>query len=389
MRVMFVSHVSKKYGACRSLLTLIDGLLKKEGVKVHVIIPNKGEITEDFENRGIDYSIIPIKSWVSDKNTLLLKKILRFFFNLIISFIVALKAIFWTADIVYTNSSVTPVGAIAAFLSRKPHIWHIREFGEEDYGLAFDFGGKLSMKLIDILSFKIIVISEALRKKYANYISPTKIQRIYNAVYLNRLNDNMNIISNDSYKVNVTNSKIHRIVIVGLINPCKGQIDAVLAVSELLKYGTEVELNIIGDGDPNYVNLLKQTISKNRIGKNVRLLGYMNDIVPILKLADIVLVCSRSEAFGRVTIEAMSAGKPVIGTRSGATPELIKEGFNGLLYEYGNYKELARKIKYLVDEPEKARKMGENGFREATTKFGVAEHINNIFSVIQQAVNKC
>lgn len=385
---MFVSHVSKKYGACRSLLTLIDGLLKKEGVKVHVIIPNKGEIIEDFENRGIDYSIIPIKSWVSDKNTLLLKKILRFFFNLIISFIVALKAIFWATDIIYTNSSVTPVGAIAAFLSRKPHVWHIREFGEEDYELAFDFGEKLSMKLIGILSFKIIVISEALRKKYANYISPIKIQRIYNAVYLNKLDGSMNIISNDSYKVNATNSKIHRIVIVGLVNPCKGQMDAVLAVSELLKYGIEVELDIIGEGDQNYVNLLKQTVSENRIDKNVRLLGYMNNIVPILKLADIVLVCSRSEAFGRVTIEAMSVGKPVIGTRSGATPELIKEGFNGLLYEYGNYKELARKVKYLIDEPEKARKMGENGFREAITKFGVAEHINNIFSVIQQAVNK-
>ena len=56
-----------------------------------------------------------------------------------------------------------------------------------------------------------------------------------------------------------------------------------------------------------------------------------------MSIADVILVCSQWEAFGRITVEAMLTGKAVIASANGGTTELIKDGENGLLYTYGNY----------------------------------------------------
>ena len=74
--------------------------------------------------------------------------------------------------------------------------------------------------------------------------------------------------------------------------------------------------------------------------------------------ANVVLVCSRNEAFGRVTVEGMLAGRPVVGARCAATAELIEDGVNGFLYAHGNAKDLAEKIHFLYDHPDIANDTG-------------------------------
>jgi len=85
----------------------------------------------------------------------------------------------------------------------------------------------------------------------------------------------------------------------------------------------------VGNGDSKYLRQIKQVVVQNGIEEYVELTDYTDD--PGMDSGNIILVCSRSEAFGRVTVEGMLCGKPIIGARSGATPELVKEGFNGLL----------------------------------------------------------
>lgn len=75
---------------------------------------------------------------------------------------------------------------------------------------------------------------------------------------------------------------------------------------------------------------------------------------------DVAMMCSRAGALGRVTAEAMLAGKPVVGARSGATSELLREGFNGLLCAPGDLQELAQRLRFLFKHPEAARQMGAN-----------------------------
>ena len=185
MKVLLVSHVSNKYGAGRSLLSLIDGLHQK-GVECYVITPpkksDKGSLIKELKKRNVKCNELRIYSWTfTDKKGW--KHILCSVWNLLASVIIAVKAYFWKVDIIHTNSSIIPVGALAALLIRKPHIWHIREFGPEDYGLRFTLGEPLSIWLMNKLSFRIIVISKALRKKYSHYILQEKLRTIYNPAH--------------------------------------------------------------------------------------------------------------------------------------------------------------------------------------------------------------
>jgi len=379
MKVVFVSHVSNKYGAGRSLLCLIDGLLQK-GVECYVIMPRCGPMVEELKNRGIKYGVLPFKNWTSI-GRMTLRQILRNGWSLFMSLIIAIKAYFWKVDIIYTNSSVTPVGAFVSFLLKKPHIWHIREFVEEHYGLSFSLGKLFTMKLIKQLSFRVIVISEALRQKYSQYIPAQKLKMVYNPVSItNKVSGNSKIKHNPGVPM------IPTLLIVGCVYPSKGQIDAVLAVADIVRQGIQVKLKIVGDTVPEYLEQLKQIVVKNEIDRQVEFIKYTDNIASLYNSADIILVCSRWEAFGRTTVEGMLFKKPVIGALSGATPELIKENFNGLLYEAGNHRELAEKIKYLIKHTERAKQMGKNGFKEASEKYTIEKSTNQVYKIFQEAI---
>lgn len=381
MRVIFISHVSNLYGAGRSLLGFIDGLLRK-GVQCYVIMPRDGPLVQCLKERRVEYKIIPFKDWVSTESSLW-RPIARMFFNLLSTTAIAVQARAWHADVIYTNSIVTPVGAFAALLVRRPHIWHIREFAEEHFGFFFDFGAKLSLKLIQRLSFRVITTSDALKSKCVQDITALKVQRVYNPVELCNGPQNDTDETQRAYK-----GRIPVLTIVGRVYPMKGQKDAVLAVAELVKQDIHVRLRLVGDGDAKYLEELKRILTQNDLDANVEFMGYIDDPFPIMRSADIILVCSQWEAFGRATVEGMLAGKPVVGARSGATPELIKDGFNGLLYEPGNYQDLAEKIRYLIDHPKEAKQMGVNGFEWASKEFTVEKCASQVFDVLQEAVQR-
>ncbi|GFP22375.1 hypothetical protein HKBW3S06_01603, partial [Candidatus Hakubella thermalkaliphila] len=93
-------------------------------------------------------------------------------------------------------------------------------------------------------------------------------------------------------------------------------------------------------------------------------------------------------AFGRVTVEGMLLKKPVIGARGGATPELIQEDFTGLLYTPGDHKELDKKIRYLIDNPEIARRISENAYRWAKERSTIARYTEQVLDVLREALHR-
>ena len=124
-------------------------------------------------------------------------------------------------------------------------------------------------------------------------------------------------------------------------------------------------------------------VSEHNLQARVKFFGQVDNALPYIQQADVLLLCSRCEAFARVVIEAMKAGKPVIGTSSGGTVEQITEGFNGLLYEPQNYRELAEKIRYLYHHPDKVQEMGgqaQKWARQNFTRDRYQEKIKEVFA---------
>jgi len=102
----------------------------------------------------------------------------------------------------------------------------------------------------------------------------------------------------------------------------------------------------------------------------VDLLDYADDLSEFYGSGHALLMCSRHEALGRVTIEAMAHGLPVIGRAEGGTLEVIEDGSTGLLYDKGP-EELAVRMLQLIRDPEGAREMATAAMRDVAVRFTV------------------
>ena len=378
MKVCFISHSSAKGGAERALLELLEAL-KGNGVECCVLLPSDGPLVNELKKLGVDFCTLPYKWWMGVK-TPFWKRLGRTVINLAVTIPVAMKIKRWKCDVVYTNTITVCVGAFAAPLVRLPHVWHIHEFGYEDHRLVFDLREKLSLWLMNRLSYVFIANSNAVAQKYAQHIPPHKLKMVYQSVSVKQrfLNSQVSFSEQPDKEAGI------RCVIVGALQEGKRQEEAILAIGELVHAGIDAELFIVGHGNLKYQDYLQKLVSENELDRYVKFIGYVENPFPFVKSADVVLMCSRNEAFGRVTVEAIKIGKPVIGARSGGTIELIRDGFNGFLYTPGDYKELAAKIKYLYEHPDVVRDMGKNGLQWTKEYFTQERYGEEVLTILQQ-----
>jgi hypothetical protein len=151
-----------------------------------------------------------------------------------------------------------------------------------------------------------------------------------------------------------------RLICAGHVVNLKGQEDAVLAVIQLARSrNRNAELAIVGSGHAPYLSNLERMVAEAEVEDRVHFVGYRENVLPYLAQADVLLLCSRLEAFGRVTVEAMLMQRPVIATNTGGTMEIVVDGETGLLYEPGNIQQLVAQIERLMDNSRLRRELTE------------------------------
>ena len=174
---------------------------------------------------------------------------------------------------------------------------------------------------------------------------------------------------------------------VGSVHPLKRQDEAITALLEVVRRGINAQLLIVGDGPKRFRAALHQLVEDYGLTQRVKFVGYSENPIHIMRMADVVLMCSRWEAFGRATVEAMLAGKPVIGTaNSGGTAELIQDGITGLLYKAGDHDELASKIQFLYENPEEKLKLGSTAHLWATGRFTQERYAKEILTLLNKVL---
>lgn len=329
MKICLVAHLNDLSGANRSLLDLAKGLSNHN--KVTVVVPRKGELYEALQENKVNVKVIYSATWVYKKDEKIIKKITKRIINWLAEISFLLFFCFEKFDLVHYNSYVYGAGAKAALKMKIPYTWHIRELPEENFNLVF-FNKKKSVEIISH-SQCIITISEFMKEAVKITFGNKKIHVVYNGIMpLGK--------DNDDEKEMV----LEDIVIIGAIAEDKGQIDAIRAIKILHKNGIEKKLYIVGKvTDENYYLKICKEITDD-IKYLIVFSGYHSDLLPFRKKNQLILICSKAEAFGRVTIEAMNYGQVVVGADTGATPEIITDGYNGFLYKQGDCHDLADKI---------------------------------------------
>ncbi|WP_254772534.1 glycosyltransferase family 4 protein [Nitrosospira multiformis] len=360
-----------------ALLELLQGL-HKLGVECLVFVPKKGPLLSDLDELGIKWRQLNYHWWWKPKGKALPLRILRTLQGLIAALRMAWLIQNWNCDLVYTNTIAVNTGALAAWIIRKPHIWHLHESAYRNPDLKFDVGNRCAAFLINRLSALIVVVSHSIANEYSRYIKLERMHVIYQSISVSGSNDNKSYLDLKKNKF--------QCVIVGSLQPAKGQDGAISAIAEVVRRGIDAHLVLVGDSKVCFRAELERQVKTQGLEHRVHFIGYSKDPIRFIRMADVVLTCSRWEAFSRVTIEAMLAGKAVISSGRGGTIELIRNGENGLLYEWGNHIQLANKIQFLYENPNERYRLGTTAHAWAQRRFTQERYANEVFDLLSKVV---
>lgn len=130
-------------------------------------------------------------------------------------------------------------------------------------------------------------------------------------------------------------------------------LEVLLETFKIIQDQHQIYLLIVGGGD-------QKDIKKFEEVKNVRVTGFISDVVPYLQATDIFVMPSLTETTSLATLEAMACGLPVITTKVGFLQEYIIKNENGLLFPKGNVPNLKLQLKKLLDRPQLRKTLGKN-----------------------------
>lgn len=383
MNVLFITDPGVVGGATRSLVDVVTSLAK-QGIKPIVCTSDDNELNAELSDLGIENFAshhrsvmdVPPKSWWKRSIKFAIKKIDYFLSIPCVMRRIEKYIDFSEIDIIHTNSARNDIGCILAKKYKIPHIVHIREFGQEDFGCVCyrnNFYG-----FINKYTNKFIAISNAVRDSWIKKgLAENKIKVIYNGI------DNDDI-STTSIETMLSNVDLHGIIAGGICE-AKGQLECVEAINLLSDDIKEhIYVDFVGWNDPEYLLNIQERISEYGLDNNIKILPAKKTVHPILGKYQFALMCSKSEGFGRVTAEYMFAGLGVIASNTGANPELISDSENGLIYSLGNYQELADKIETFYKDRKLLVRCGNKAKIDADSKYKITHNVREILELYKE-----
>ena len=344
-----------------SIRTLLEGLDEK---KYHplVVCPTRGNLVDELNNLGIETTIIKMES--------LRKLNVLSWFNTIFKLIRLIKR--RNLDLIHSNGSrPTIYGGIAARITQTPLIWHVR-IADTD---------KWVDKVLARFATKILVVSKAVSLRFK--WNKKKITVVYNGIDLEKFNPLI-----DGTKIRQEFSLLSSTPLVGIVGRLdnyKGHEYFIKAARKVIDAIPNTRFLIVGDGE----NRKKLESLKMKLGLNGHVIftGNRDDIAEMMSALDLFVLSSVSEGFGRSAVEAMACGKAVVASNVGGLSEVVEDGVTGKLIPSKNPDSLTMAILSLLEDNEKARRMGHAGRQRTEKMFSLPENIMKTVGIYEQVIS--
>lgn len=251
-----------------------------------------------------------------------------------------------------------------------------------DMGILRKTKHALAYRVVNLLSDRVLAVSEEVKRFCvdADRISPNKVSVVYNGV------DLKHIAAEDSYDNPFTDTDwagaSHIITCLANIRRVKG-IDVLIKTAQRVCRELPNAVFVIAGSlyERDYSEEVQAMIRSLGLEKNVRLLGFVGDPVPLLKMSDAFCLLSRSEGFSNALLEAMACGIPSVVTRVGGNPEAITGGENGFLVPVEDDAAAAEKLLCVLRDHERGRQIGERGRNSVQTRFSADVMIQKLIGV--------
>ena len=316
---------------------------------------------------------------MGSRNALKLLRLFWQYFNYI------LKIIFHNPDLVLIPISQSWSGfkKDAAFIKlgsilRRKMLIHLRGSNFKNFYLHSTAGKQEYIANVLGKSVGAIVLGENLRYIFEDFFPPTEIFVVPNGA---------------DYEITVPEKKetVFRIVYLGNLQPSKGIEDVVESLILLPEeYHKSVLLVVVGAWrDEATKARLRSRIAEYDLPVNFKDVHVGKDKLKILTDSDVLIFPPREpEGHPWVIIEAMAAGLPVIATDQGAIVESVADGRNGYIVPKRDPEAIAEKIRFLLENPDIRRKMGEESRKLYQEKFTEEKMVVRLRQVFTEVIEK-
>lgn len=177
------------------------------------------------------------------------------------------------------------------------------------------------------------------------------------------------------------------VVSIGNIRPAKGYEHLVEAAIKMVKLDPNTHFVVVGHQRPALFEKLKEQIQRAPEQPRIHWLGFRQDVVNVLRQADIFLLPSTSEGFSISTVEAMMAGVPIIATRSGGPEEIISDGESGLLVPTEDPDAIVNAIQRLKDSTLK-HQITERALESAKSRFSLESMLHSYQGLYERFIRR-
>lgn len=384
--VLLVHQSAEMYGSDKVLLHIANGLMSSESFKPLVVLPNDGPLRQALELSGVETHLIPVAK--ISRASMTPAGLVRLLLELWRS-VLKLRSLIRQHDVAIVHSNTIAVlgGAVAAFVTRTPHVWHVHELIVAPALMRKGFP-----RLVGALADWVICISR-MNARWLVDECPSLGNR--STVIWNGLPDRAPV---DESAARVFRTRAGAldddvlIAFVGRFNRWKGQLVLIDALDLLWQRGiANVRAVFVGGhppGEPHHLEQLRSRIASSRHADRIAVMDFMDDVSPVWDGCDIAVVPSTEpEPFGLVAIEAMAASKPVVAAGHGGLLDIVEHQVTGLLVQPGDVHALGDALAQLVADGALRREMGQRGRQRQQQLFSLAGQVVAVTACYERLTN--
>ncbi|MBW2028786.1 MAG: glycosyltransferase family 4 protein [Deltaproteobacteria bacterium] len=330
--------------------------------KTYAVVPAHGELKRRLAAKGIETAVIPlppIRPWNIIENIGSLK---------------ALARMCRTSHpcLLYCNGSRAAFyGGITGRLLGLPSLWHCR-IAEPDPLLDLFLVG---------LNRRIVANSHASARRFRSY-AKGKVSVIYNGI-------DPQCFDKDVPKRPGALENVWKVILmISRVSKWKRHDIALEGFEKIASVEPSAHLFFIGARDEretDWWHYLREKSRTSPYSARIHWIGPVEDMHPWYRSADILILTSEKEPFGRVLVEAMMCGVPVVATRSGGVPEIVRNGIDGILVEPGSADEVAGAVLRILRN-KTLRSTLVRSARERAKLFSLDTHVRRMVGLFEEVV---
>lgn len=357
------AKLAKLGGGGKSLLGLIKAM-PALGWEASVVVPGEGQFTDLVRAGGTSCLVFPYQPLSAGQPLAAIAQTRRW-----LQIFRALRP-----SLIHANGfDISRSFALAAGIARIPYLTHVR-FPSDPAGIRWTLRG-----LPRPAGF--IFNSRAMQQRmwqHVQALAPRASAHVaHNAVDLDEFSP-----------APWPQAERPRIGIIANFAPFKRHEDFIAMASELRRRGLDAEFWIIGDDTEGRGRRAALEALAQRLGVSdaVRFFGHRTDIPDLIRQLHLLAVTSEFEPFGRVIIEAMACGRPVVGTNDGGVPEIIADGVTGRLVPLRAPREMAAAVAAILTNRPLWETMAAAAAEAARARFSLDAHVAAITRIYEETL---